>query len=190
MLRLYFLPEGAGDLTKGMIMRLFTGIQVSALVLALGLTSCTYGGYSYGEFVRDISETGDNLWVPAERDTVRPLLNVAKPPHNVAWDKDQWRPELWTESRDGDQMAVINGFYEAGIVLDQTEETYGPVLIVGQAFIELSPQEQRRVAAYFDDVFKVTETHPTKSYRIDFLVPSTHLYKRIGRYTQDGLQLQ
>jgi len=100
---------------------------------------------------------GKYIWGPPKSDFVRPYLEEAKLPHNSQWADDEWSPQDWVEARGGNVVNVVNGFYTAGIIVDQYFDGDIPVFEVGQTFIDLSGQEKRRVVAFMDDVFGVTK---------------------------------
>lgn len=125
------------------------------------------------------------IWGPPNTDPVRPYLRTAKVPHNSQWADDEWSPQDWIDDR-GSAEAVIDGFYAAEIITDQYDEGDTPVLEVGQRFLDLSPQEKRRVVSFFDDVFGITSGTPNGVMLIYFHNDEEH----VGVFNKDGLQLQ
>ena len=138
---------------------------------------------------------GKYIWGGPYHNDVIIYLNNAKIKHNSQWDDDEWSPQMWIDARGGDVLSVINGFYKAGIVVDQYSNAEGPVLEVGQTFLELSDLEKQHMVAFFDYVFGITtgegpgviqvlfheETYPLNLYDGRLMV---------GYFTKDGLQLQ
>jgi hypothetical protein len=124
------------------------------------------------------------IWGPPNTNPVRPYLEEAKIPHNSQWADDQWRPQDWIDSRGGSAAAVIDGFYESGIITDQYTDGDIPVLEVGQRFLELSDQDKRRVAAFVDETFGITRQ--SGLFLINFHKNDTP----VGVFTAQGLQLQ
>lgn len=134
-----------------------------------------------------LSELGKYIWGPPKSDFVRPYLEEAKLPHNSRWADDEWSPQDWIDSRGGNAVNVVNGFYEAGIISDQYIDDDIPVLEVGQGFLELGAQDKRRVVAFIDEVFGVTKYGDPAVIMIYF-----HDKKEtpVGVFNAQGLQLQ
>lgn len=129
---------------------------------------------------------GSYVWGPPKSDFVRPHLEEAKIPHNSRWANDQWSPQDWIDSRGGDAVTVVNGLYEADIIVDQYFDGDAPILEVGQGFIELGAEDKRRVVAFIDEVFGVTKFAKPGVILIQF-----HEYDEpVGVFTAEGLQLQ
>lgn len=124
------------------------------------------------------------IWGPPDSSSVRPYLEGAKLPHNSQWADDEWTPQAWIDSR-GSASAVIEGFYEAGIITDQYTDGDVPVLEVGQKFLELSGQDKRRVVAFFDDTFGIS-----RSGQGVLKVVFEKGDIPVGLFTAEGLQLQ
>jgi hypothetical protein len=148
------------------------------VVLGLGISSAAQANMP-------LQHWGKFIWGPPNTDPVRPHLETAKVPNNAQWDDDPWTPQDWIETR-GSAAAVIDGFYAAGIITDQYLDDDIPVLEVGQNFIELSPQEKRRVAAFVDLAYGVTAS----SARGYMLISFHNDDEPVGIYNRDGLQLQ
>ncbi len=140
----------------------------------------------------------DSIWGAPQDYTVRPFLEEAKLPHNSRWADDEWSPQDWIDSRGGSVVAVVDGFYRADIVVDQYVDDDVPVLEVGQGFLDLGAQDQRRVVAFMDEVFGVTKFatpgiilvlfhRQDKSWLHGLIEGDT---ERIGVFDANGLQLQ
>jgi hypothetical protein len=116
----------------------------------------------------------------------RPELEDGKTPHNIQFADDPWTPQEWIDSR-GSVSAVVDGFYKAGIVTNQSRHwrTGVPILEVGQGFMRLSGQEKRRVAKFMDYTFENTE-----GYGGTYLLRHAASGDSIGVYNTEGLQLQ
>jgi hypothetical protein len=151
-------------------MRFVLFLQVVAMILAAGPA----GAQSIGKYI----------WGPPNTDPVRPYLEEAKLPHNSQWADDQWQPEDWIKARGGSAKAVIDGFYNAGIITDQYTDDDIPVLEVGNRFLELSDQDKRRVAMFVDDTFGITRKSGL------FLIYYNRHDTPVGVFTAQGLQLQ
>jgi len=143
------------------------------------------------------SSARDYLWGPPQTDFVRPFLEEAKLPHNARWADDEWSPKDWIDSRGGSVKAVVDGLYRADIVVDQYIDDV-PVLEVGQGFLELGAQDQRRVVAFMDEVFGITKFatpgiilvlfhRDDKSWLHGLIEGDT---EQIGVFDANGLQLQ
>ena len=132
------------------------------------------------------SDMGDYIWGPPSTDIVQPYLEGAKIPHNARWADDVWSPQDWIDSRNGNALAVVNGFYTAEIVTDQYFDDDVPVLEVGQGFLELGAQEKRRVVKFMDEVYGVTAFAETPVILIYFYKGD----ELVGVFTEEGLQLQ
>lgn len=127
---------------------------------------------------------GKYIWGPPSVDPVRPYLEEGKLPHNSQWEDEAWAPQDWIDARGGSAKAVIDGFYQAGIVTDQYTDDEIPVLEVGQAFLDLSDQDKRRVAMFIDDTFGITQQSGL------FLIYFRSNDTPVGLFTKEGLQLQ
>ena len=120
-------------------------------------------------------------------DFERRYFKDGKNPHNNQWNGEDWHPEYWADAKGG-VTEVIDGFYDAGIIVDQYEDDV-PVLEVGKPFLQLSPPDQRRVIAFVDYAFKITETKPHGIFYVVY-DDVKHAQELIGVYTVNGLQLQ
>lgn len=117
----------------------------------------------------------------------RPELEDGKTPHNTQFADDPWTPQEWIDSR-GSVSAVVDGFYKAGIVTDQSRHwrTGVPILEVGQGFMRLSGQDKRRVAKFMDYTFQNSE-----GYGGTYTLRHKASGDSIGIYNTDrGLQIQ
>ena len=137
------------------------------------------------------------IWGPPTHDETRLYINEAKWPHNSQWANDQWSPQDWIDARGGNAMAVVNGFYSAGIINDQYFAGDDvPVLEVGQRFFDLSDLDKQRVSAFIDHVFGVTRSdNGHGAFRLVFVEDSYFwgLWKEkrdIGLFTAQGVQIQ
>ncbi|MCC6597554.1 MAG: hypothetical protein IT559_02045 [Alphaproteobacteria bacterium] len=132
----------------------------------------------------ELAQFGKWIWGPPSADPTRPYLEGARLPNNSQWAEDEWTPQAWIDSR-GSAAAVIEGFYETDIITDQYTDGDTPVLEVGQRFLDLSGQDKRRVAAFFDDTFGITNTEKGL-----FLIRFEKRSVPVGIFTKQGLQLQ
>lgn len=115
----------------------------------------------------------------------RPYLEDGKTPHLSIYEHDTWTPQDWISSR-GSASEVLDDLYKSGVITDQYERGGTPVLEVGPNFMKLSGQDKRRVAAFVDHMFRITDSNASGMF---------HLYDQktcdpIGLYAQNGLQLQ
>ena len=120
-----------------------------------------------------------------DQDFTQPYLEDGVTPHNSQWEYDHWRPEDWIESR-GSAQNVMNGLIKGGIITKQYEKNDIPALEVGQAFLQLSGQDKRRVMAFVDHMYGITRS-PEKGMFALYLQGSR---QQIGLFTRYGLQLQ
>ncbi|MEZ5814387.1 MAG: hypothetical protein R3E13_06665 [Alphaproteobacteria bacterium] len=163
-------------------MRKFMIFQVFMVLLVAG-----FSGFAAAS---DLSMLWGNIkkdfWGPPHSDFVRPHLEEAKLPHNSRWADDEWEPQDWIDARGGSVVRVVNGFYDAGIIVDQYFDDDVPVLEVGQGFIELGAQDKRRVVAFMDEVFGVTKFSKPGVIMVHFHEDDAP----IGVFNAQGLQLQ
>ncbi len=86
----------------------------------------------------------------------QPYFGEQKISHRSLWDQDTWTPEAWIKDAGSDKR-ILKNFYSAGIVTDQYSDGDNiPVLEVGDAFLQLSGTDQRRVLGFVDYVFEIT----------------------------------
>ncbi len=153
-------------------MRFILCIQMVTIALAAGISAPAQ------------AQIGKYIWGPPNTNPVRPYLEEGKLPHNSQWNDDGWTPQDWVASRGGSTKAVIDGFYNSGIITDQYTDDDIPVVEVGQRFLQLSDQDKRRVMMFVDETFKITQQNG--SFMIYF-----HKYDTpVGLFTAQGLQLQ
>lgn len=112
-------------------------------------------------------------------------LHDAKIPHATRWERDEWRPQDWIDSR-GSADAVIRGMFREGVIYSQRSDGDIPVLVAGQTFLDLSMRDKIRVARFLDHVYGISRNSENGLMRIvDFATGQP-----IGIYTSAGLQLQ
>lgn len=164
----------------GAFMKIILGLQLIALLLCpVFMPAAQAQGIK-----KSLSGVTKWIWGPPTAPAVQPYLEGAKLPHNSQWADDQWTPQAWIESR-GSAAAVIEGFYETGIITGQYTDGNIPVLEVGQRFIDLSGQDKRRVVAFFDDTFGITRSSPGI---LKVVFEKDDL--PVGLFSAEGLQLQ
>ena len=112
-------------------------------------------------------------------------LEEAKIPHNRQWDGELWEPAVWIEQKRGG-LRLINGFYKAGILEEQTVEDNIPYLHVGPQFYNLSGYDKRRVVETVDEVYEITSADADGM----FYLFDNHQSRVVGIYTRHGLQIQ
>ncbi len=166
-------------------MRNFIVFQMFIMALTAFVALPEAGAGDWGKLTGNL---GKYFWGHPKAMQAQPYLENAKLPHNSRWADDEWTPQDWIDSRGGDAISVINGFYEAGIVSDQYFDDEIPVLEVGQGFIDLGAQDKRRVVAFIDEVFGVTKFAEPGVILLYF--HSDEKEVPIGMFNAQGLQLQ
>lgn len=103
--------------------------------------------------------------------------------HTTLYDQN-WTPNSWM-GENANPQDIIDGFYRAGIITAQESDGDIPVIEVGQAFLELSGQDKRRIITFMDAVYGITANNENGVIHIE------HEDYRgiIGVYTQDGLNM-
>jgi len=114
-----------------------------------------------------------------------PYLRDGQTPHAYQWDFGDWNPQDWIDAR-GSAESVIKDLYKAQIISEQSEEDNIPILEVGQAFLNLSSEDQSKIVYFFDYVYGITYRDPAAVIHLEH----EDTNKRIGLYTAQGLQLQ
>ena len=100
------------------------------------------------------------------------------------WESEDWYVEDWTSQVDG--MTLIQGFYAADILRDQTVgHAELPVLVVGPNFYHLSGLDKRRVVTTVDATYGMT----ARSHNASFLLTDWHTKMPIGDFDHNGLRL-
>lgn len=114
-----------------------------------------------------------------------PYLNEQKIKQRSLWDQDEWTPEAWIKDA-GDEKRIMRDFYATGIVKQQYVDGDNiPVLRVGDAFMQLSGLDQRRVLQFVDHVFEIT----TSTENGMFYVYHDELRRKpLGLFNQYGFQ--
>ena len=84
----------------------------------------------------------DRMYLQSDRDAYDP-----------SW-RDDWSPVDWADSAVSAQ-GVIDNFYARNVLVDQFLDDGTPVLKVGQTFLALSSQQQRRVVRFVAFAFDV-----------------------------------
>ncbi len=119
-----------------------------------------------------------------------PYFDNSKDPHNTQWDKTAlspvyWTPKEWVTMDGGRGLALIQKWYNVGILQDQYVDDDMPYLVVGPNFYHLSGSDKRRVMQTIDAVYQVTSLSPKM-----FYIEDSKTEKVIGYYTPKGLILQ
>ena len=100
------------------------------------------------------------------------------------WESEDWYAEDWTSQTDG--LTLIQGFYAADILRDQTVgHAELPVLVVGPNFYHLSGLDKRRVVTVVDATYGMT----ARSQNASFLLTDWRTKMPIGAFDQHGLRL-
>lgn len=114
----------------------------------------------------------------------QPYLENSRHVQVPQWAHEDWYAEDWTSQKDG--MTLIQGFYAADILRDQTMEKSGmPVLIVGPNFYRLGGYDKRRVVHIVDVVYGITASKNNGS----FVLTDWDTKQPIGLFNQNGLSL-
>src|SRR5690606_10323305 len=114
-----------------------------------------------------------------------PYLENGTDPHPEQFREKNWTPAAWIRQRKNG-LALVQGFYRAGIIADQVIEDDVPVVTVGPGFYRLGGQDKRRVMASLDQVYGITAQNP----RGVMLLRDWHTHLPIGTYGKSGLILQ
>lgn len=112
----------------------------------------------------------------------------AKTPIVSQWASERWTPGDWVTQSGGDDLAMVQGFYHAGILTDQYTDGDVPVVEVGPNFFRLGGLDKRRIVAAVDQAYRVTGR---KDGPRTIRVVASKTRKTIGYYTpSSGLVLQ
>ncbi|MCK5375161.1 MAG: hypothetical protein KAJ40_07745 [Alphaproteobacteria bacterium] len=88
----------------------------------------------------------------------QPYLGQEKLAQPSTADMDSWTPADWVDNP-GDEKVILHDFYSLGLIKKQyIDRDNIPALRVGEPFIQLSSFDQKRVLAFIDYVFKITES--------------------------------
>lgn len=115
----------------------------------------------------------------------KPYLNEQQIRQRSLWDGDVWTPEAWIRDA-GDEKRVMRDFYTYDIVTNQyTDRKNIPVLEVGEAFVQLSGVDQRRVLEFVDYVFQIT---PATEDGMFYVYLKDEKKEPMGLYNKYGFQ--
>lgn len=154
-------------------MRIRIYLTVLTAFLTLGAHSAQAGSF------------WDYFFTPEVQDTTRYYQNRSHEMHMAIYEMDQWTPEVWT-TNGGGEKSMMDKLYINGIITDQYIDDGVPVLEVGQHFMELAGNDQRRVVSYVDSVFGITQGHESGT----IILNHWKADEAVGVYTRQGLQLQ
>jgi hypothetical protein len=126
---------------------------------------------------------GHDHW--KNHDFAAPNLLDGKTPHNQQWNDEHWDPAVWIAQK-GNAIALIEGFYKAGILTDQKMHKGVPYLYVGPQFYNLGGYDKRRVVETVDEVYGVTSEFTDDV----FYLYDPYTRETIGMYTKHGLMIQ
>lgn len=132
-----------------------------------------------------IEDLGKHIFPRARTDFSRPYMNDAKTSQNSQWSEDGWHPEDWAELKGGVQQ-VLDGFHESRLIVELHDDEV-PVVEVGLPFMRVSPMDQRRVIAFLDYAYKITDAN---QHGIFYIVLEDHMNELLGIYSKKGLQIQ
>lgn len=124
-------------------------------------------------------------WDWAEYKNFNSYLEKGKDTQNQQWSREDWYVQDWV-SQSEDEFKLIDGFFKADVLREQTEEDDVPVLIVGPQFYRLGGFDKRRVLTTLDAVYGITDRgeHPL------IVLKDWHTDREIGIFNKDGLQLE
>ena len=126
-------------------------------------------------------------WCPghfSELEHRKEIQPNTKDMHLRQWDSKKWNPDVWIQQA-GDGETLMEGFYAAGILEDQTYKDEIPYLHVGENFHKLGGYDQRRVLQSVDEVYGITNIETDDL----FYVYDDYNNRVIGMYTKHGLQV-
>ena len=114
-----------------------------------------------------------------------PYLEKGKDTQNQQWAAEDWYVQDWL-AQNKDAFKLIDGFYKADVLREQTDEDGVPVLVVGTNFYRLGGFDQRRILTTLDAVYGITDSgeHPV------IILRDWYTKKDVGLFTKDGLQLE
>ncbi len=116
-------------------------------------------------------------------DFTQRYLNNGVDAHENQWDHEKWNPDVWIQQKK-DGANLMDGFYAAGIIVDQTFKNDIPYLHVGENFYKLGGYDQRRVIQSVDEIYSITNLESDDI----FYIYDDRKHKIIGLYTKHGLQ--
>lgn len=161
------------------VMRIFKSVLFLALflisitLLALFSPSHAAGGFGFSSILKYVK--------PADKQGfhVDPYAN------NAQWAMEEWDSSRWT-SAEAKGLAVVQRFYDSGLVTDQYRAQQGLILEVSDLFLRLSDGDKRKVAMVVADAYGVTDSAGPGG----FFIEHKRTGSMIGAYTQHGLQLR
>lgn len=126
---------------------------------------------------------GHSEW--AEYKKFNPYLEKGKETQNQQWAREDWYVQDWVSQYE-DEFKLIDGFFKADILRQQTSDGDVPVLIVGPQFYRLGGLDKRRVVTTLDAVYGITDrgTHPV------IVLKDWHTEREIGLFDKNGLQIE
>lgn len=129
----------------------------------------------------------DWMFPPAVPNFTMPYHEGGRLPQNSQYkERHQHEARHWAVSRGGHQR-LLNQFYQAQIITDQYVSDDVPVVEVGNAFMQLSGHDQRRVMDFIDDMYGATRYN---NHNGVIRITYWRTGEPIGLYTKYGLQLQ
>lgn len=124
-------------------------------------------------------------WKWAEYKKFNPYLEKGKETQNQQWAREDWYVQDWV-SQHKNEFELIDGFFKADILRQQTADGDVPVLIVGPQFYRLSGLDKRRVVTTLDAVYGITDrgSNPV------IVLKDWHTEREIGLFDKNGLQIE
>ena len=115
---------------------------LSGLFLFLSVVNSAHADRRPGYFFDCGQDVHDRVYLQSNENAYDPTWN------------DRWSPVHWANSAESAQT-VIDNFYAKNVLHDQYLDDGTPVLEVGQGFLALSSQDQRRVVRFVAYAFGV-----------------------------------
>lgn len=134
--------------------------------------------------LKSFSNFTSRFATPEPPETFQPYLEDSRHLQVPQWAHEDWYVEDWTVQQDG--MTLIQGFYAADILRDQTVGHADlPVLVVGPNFYRLSGFDKRRVVHTVDVTYGLTDRKENAA----FMLTDWYTKKPIGMFDKTGLRL-
>jgi hypothetical protein len=112
-----------------------------------------------------------------------PYLERGKDTQNQQWADEDWYVQDWV-AQSASPKALVDGFFRADILREQTMRDGVPTIIVGPQFYRLGGFDKRRVITSVDAVYGITDGGQA------ILLHDWRTKRQIGVFTREGLQLE
>ncbi len=127
-------------------------------------------------------------WWPShfeKLDFEKRLMQDTRTDHNRQWDQIDWQAQDWIAQRKSG-LALVERFYDVGIISNQYMKNDIPVLEVGPSFYNLGGFDKRRVVETVDEVYEITSSKTNGAFHIY----DSETHEPIGFYSGTGLQFR